>query len=113
MARRRAAAKLHHKPPPRPVRVFRTNNRCLFGEIVKDLDGRFWKHHIEPRRGRGMSKHCATYPAYICPIHCGGAQALPLSLSLNLVKLFDRAPELALLTSPEDDHTEREDNQER
>jgi hypothetical protein len=36
-----------------------------------------------------------------------------LSLSLNLVKLFDRAPELALLTSPEDDHTEREDNQER
>jgi hypothetical protein len=42
-----------------------------------------------------------------------GAQALALSLSLNLVKLFDRAPELALLTSPEDDHTEREDNQER
>ncbi len=41
------------------------------------------------------------------------ARPYALSLSLNLVKLFDRAPELALLTSPEDDHTEREDNQER
>src|ERR1039457_6285343 len=73
MARRRAAAKLHHKPPPRPVRVFRTNKLCPFGEIVKDLNGRFWEHHIEPRRGRGMSKHCATYPANLCPFRCGGA----------------------------------------
>src|SRR5690349_11270268 len=36
-----------------------------------------------------------------------------LLLPLNLVKLFDRAPELARLTLPEAGHAERPDNQER
>jgi hypothetical protein len=40
--------------------AFCTNKLCPFGEIVTDLNGRFWEHHIEPRRGRGMSKDCAT-----------------------------------------------------
>jgi hypothetical protein len=107
------ATKLHHKPAPRPVRVFRTDKQGLFGEIVKDVDGRFWKHHIEPRRDHGISNTVRL----IRPISARSIVVSPrpyaLSLSLNLVKLFDRAPELALLTAPEDDHTEREDNQER
>lgn len=42
-----------------------------------------------------------------------GPSPYALPLSLNLVKLLDRAPERAFLTSPEGDHAERPDNQER
>jgi len=51
------------KPPPRLVRVFRT----YLWEIVKDLNRRFWEHHIESRRGREMSKHSREHGGPNCP----------------------------------------------
>jgi hypothetical protein len=100
MVRKREAANFNHKPlqtrePRGSINAARQGTRLRHSE-----------HHVQL-----VGPHCDGAPpssrAHLGPRTCA------LSLSPNLSKLFDRAPELTLLTSPEDDHTEREDNQER